>query len=148
MTLFSDVKPIRFEGAESANDFAYRVYDKDRVVRGKRMADWLRPAVCYWHSFNWPGADIFGAGTLKRPWLGVPVTQAMAEEKLAAAFDFFTRLDLPYFTFHDVDVMATPATLREHAANLARIEARIAERMAATGVRLLWGTANLFSHPR
>jgi xylose isomerase len=148
MTLFSDVKPIRFEGAESANDFAYRVYDKDRVVRGKRMADWLRPAVCYWHSFNWPGSDIFGAGTLKRPWLGVPVTQAMAEEKLAAAFDFFTRLGLPYFTFHDVDVMATPATLREHAANLGRIEARIAEKMAASGVRLLWGTANLFSHPR
>jgi xylose isomerase len=148
MTLFSDVGPVRFEGASPKSEFAYRVYDQDRVVRGKRMQEWLKPAVCYWHSFNWPGADIFGAGTLKRPWLGTPITQAMAEEKLEAAFDFFTRLGAPYFTFHDVDVMATPGSLREHEANLRQIEARIAQKMAATGVKLLWGTANLFSHPR
>jgi len=148
MTLFSDVKPVRFEGTEARSEFAYRVYDKDRVVRGKRMQDWLRPAVCYWHSFNWPGMDIFGAGTLKRPWLGQPVTQAMAEEKLDAAFDFFTRLGVPYFTFHDVDVMASAPTLREHVQNLRAIEECIANRMASSGVKLLWGTANLFSHPR
>ena len=89
MSLFSSVEPVRFEGPGTNNEFAYRVYDKDRMVLGKRMEDWLKVAVCYWHSFNWPGADIFGAGTLPRPWLGPPVTQAMADAKLEAAFDFF-----------------------------------------------------------
>jgi len=85
MSLFSSVEPVRFEGPETSNEFAYRVYDRDRLVMGKRMEDWLKVAVCYWHSFNWPGADIFGAGTLQRPWLGASVTQAMAEAKLDAA---------------------------------------------------------------
>ena len=148
MSLFSSVAPIRFEGPDARNEFAYRVYDKDRMVLGQRMEDWLKVAVCYWHSFNWPGMDIFGSGTLPRPWLGLPVTQAMAEAKLEAAFDFLSRLGVPYFTFHDVDAMATAATLKEHASNLKRIEDAMAQRMAATGVKLLWGTANLFSHPR
>ena len=148
MTLFSAVEPIRFEGPDTKNDFAYRVYDKDRIVLGRRMEEWLRVAVCYWHSFNWPGTDIFGAGTLNRPWLGTPVTQAMADAKLEAAFDFFARLAVPYFTFHDVDAMASAATLKEHDRALRTIESGIAARMAATGVKLLWGTANLFSHPR
>ena len=148
MTIFSDVGPVRFEGADTANEFAYRVYDKDRVVLGRTMAQWLRPAVCYWHSFNWPGQDIFGGGTLPRPWLGPVITQAMAEQKLEAAFDFLARLGLPYFTFHDVDAMATAATPREHETHLKRIEELLAARMAATGIKLLWGTANVFSHPR
>jgi xylose isomerase len=148
MSLFSSVEPVRFEGPSTKNEFAYRVYDKDRVVLGKRMEEWLKVAVCYWHSFNWPGADIFGGGTLTRPWIGTPVTQAMADSKLEAAFDFFKRLGAPYFTFHDVDAMATAATLKEHDRNLKTIEAGMADRMAATGVKLLWGTANLFSHPR
>jgi xylose isomerase len=148
MTLFSSVEPVRFEGPASSNEFAYRAYDKDRQVQGKRMEDWLKVAVCYWHSFNWPGADIFGAGTLPRPWLGTPITQAMADTKLEAAFDFFVRLGVRYFTFHDVDAMATATTLREHEQNLRTIEAGIGAKMAVTGVRLLWGTANLFSHPR
>jgi xylose isomerase len=148
MSLFSSVEPIRFEGPGTKNEYAYRVYDKDRVVLGKRMEEWLKVAVCYWHSFNWPGADIFGGGTLNRPWIGTPVTQAMADTKLEAAFDFFKRLGVPYFTFHDVDAMATAATLKEHDKNLKKIEAGMAEKMAATGVKLLWGTANLFSHPR
>src|ERR1700722_3394603 len=148
MSLFSGIDPVRFEGAGSSNEFAYRVYDRGRMVLNKRMEDWLKPAVCYWHSFNWPGADIFGTGTLPRPWLGVPITQAMADDKLDAAFDFFARLGLPYFTFHDVDVMATPSSVREHEKNLRRIEAGMVEKMASTRVKLLWGTANLFSHPR
>ena len=148
MSIFSSVEPIRFEGPDSANEFAYRVYDAKRQVLGKPMAQWLKVAVCYWHSFNWPGADIFGAGTLPRPWLGASVTQAMADAKLEAAFDFLTRLGVPYFCFHDVDAMASAATLREHDRNLKAIEAGIAAKMAGSGVRLLWGTANLFSHPR
>jgi len=148
MSLFSSVEPVRFEGPNTKNEFAYHVYDKDRLVLGKRMDEWLKIAVCYWHSFNWPGADIFGGGTLHRPWIGTPVTQAMADSKLEAAFDFFKRLGVPYFTFHDVDAMATAATLKEHDRNLKTIEAGMAQKMAATGVQLLWGTANLFSHPR
>ena len=118
MTLFSSIEPVRYEGPETANEFAYRVYDKDRKVLGKRMEDWLRCAVCYWHSFNWPGQDIFGGGTLPRPWLAPRITQEMADEKLEAAFDFFKRLGVPYFTFHDVDAMATAATPKEHDRNL------------------------------
>ncbi len=148
MSLFSSVEPVRFEGNGAKSEFAFRSYDKDRVVLGKRLEEWLKVAVCYWHSFNWPGADIFGAGTLTRPWIGVPVTQAMASAKLEAAFDFFERLGVRYFTFHDLDVMATAATLREHAHNLRTIEDAIAARMASSGIQLLWGTANLFSHPR
>jgi xylose isomerase len=148
MSLFSNVEPVRFEGANAQSEFAYRVYDKDRVVRGKRMEDWLKVAVCYWHSFNWPGADIFGGGTLTRPWISAKVSQDMANMKLDAAFDFFKRLGVPYYAFHDVDAMATAATLEEHASNMQRIEAGMAEKIAATGVKLLWGTANLFSHPR
>jgi len=148
MSLFSGIQAVRFEGVESSNEFAYRVYDRDRIVLNKRMENWLKPAVCYWHSFNWPGADVFGTGTLPRPWLGASITQAMADEKLDAAFDFFARLGLPYFTFHDVDAMATANSVREHEMNLRRIEAGMVEKMASTGVKLLWGTANLFSHPR
>src|ERR1700733_11966360 len=148
MSIFSGVEPVRFAGPDSHNEFAYRVYDKGRLVLGKRMDEWLKIAVCYWHSFNWPGTDIFGAGTLPRPWLGAPITQAMAEEKLDAAFEFLSCLGVPYFTFHDVDVMATATTIKEHNLNLRRIEELIAKKMAASGVRLLWGTANVFSHPR
>jgi len=148
MSIFSGLEPIRYAGPGTDNEFAYRVYDKDRKVLGRRMEEWLKVAVCYWHSFNWPGADIFGAGTLPRPWLGASITQAMAEEKLEAAFDFISRLGLPYFTFHDVDVMATATTVKDHNTNLRRIEEAMAKRMASTGIKLLWGTANVFSHPR
>jgi xylose isomerase len=148
MSIFSGVEPVRFAGPDTDNELAYRVYDKDRLVLGKRMEEWLKIAVCYWHSFNWPGTDIFGAGTLPRPWLGASITQAMAEEKLEAAFEFLARLGVPYFTFHDVDVMASASTIKEHNLNLRRIEESMAKNMAASGIRLLWGTANVFSHPR
>ena len=148
MSLFSNIEPVTFGGANTTNEYSYRVYDKDRVVQGKRMEDWLRVAVCYWHSFNWPGADIFGAGTLTRPWIGPHVTQEMADMKLDAAFDFFSRLGVPYYAFHDVDAMASAATLKEHEKSLRTIEAGMAKKIETTGVKLLWGTANLFSHPR
>lgn len=148
MSVFSTIEPVRFAGADSTNEYSYRVYDPDRMVLNKRMEDWLRVAVCYWHSFNWPGTDIFGGGTLPRPWLGTPVTQAMADQKLEAAFDFFSRLGVRYFTFHDVDAMASANSVREHEKHLRSIEAGMAKKMSATGVKLLWGTANLFSHPR
>jgi len=146
---FANIEPVRFEGPQSTNPLAYRYYDKDRVILGKRMEEHLRLAVCYWHSFCWDGFDVFGAGTFQRPWHSGPIVdQAAANHKLDEAFDFFTRLGLPYFCFHDVDVMATATNAREHVRNLAAIVDKIEAKMAETGVRLLWGTANLFSHPR
>jgi xylose isomerase len=145
---FADIAPIAYEGPESTNPLAYRYYDKQRVVAGKTMEEQLRMAVCYWHTFNWDGFDVFGAGTFRRPWHGVPNDQAAADHKLDEAFEFFTRLGLPYFCFHDVDVMAQAHTLREHVANLANIVEKIERKMSETGIRVLWGTANLFSHPR
>jgi xylose isomerase len=145
---FADIEPIKFEGLESTNPLAYRYYDKDRVVMGKTMAEHLRMAVCYWHTFCWDGFDVFGAGTFNRPWHGGPIDQARADHKLDEAFEFFTRLGLPYFCFHDVDVMAHASTIKEHVENFAVIVDKIEAKMAATGVKLLWGTANMFSHPR
>ncbi|WP_373472593.1 xylose isomerase [Sphingorhabdus lacus] len=145
---FADIEPIKFEGIDSTNPLAYRYYDKNRVVIGKTMAEHLRMAVCYWHTFCWDGFDVFGAGTFNRPWHGGPIDQARADHKLDEAFEFFTRLGLPYFCFHDVDVMAHAETIDEHVRNFAVIVDKIEAKMAATGVKLLWGTANMFSHPR
>jgi len=145
---FSDIEPIKFEGTESTNPLAFRYYDKDRVVMGKTMAEHLRMAVCYWHTFCWDGFDVFGAGTFNRPWHGGPIDQTLADHKLDEAFEFFTRLGLPYFCFHDVDVMAHAETIDEHVRNFAVIVDKIEAKMDATGVKLLWGTANMFSHPR
>jgi xylose isomerase len=145
---FGDIPPIAFEGPQSSNPLAYRYYDKRRVVLGKTMEEQLRMAVCYWHTFCWDGFDVFGAGTFRRPWHGGPLDQAAAELKLDEAFEFFTRLGLPYFCFHDVDVMAQARTISEHVTNFSRIVDKIEAKLAATGVKVLWGTANLFSHPR
>jgi xylose isomerase len=145
---FADIEPIKFEGLESSNPLAYRYYDKNRVVMGKTMEEHLRMAVCYWHTFCWDGFDVFGAGTFNRPWHGGPIDQARADHKLDEAFEFFNRLGLPYFCFHDVDVMAHADTIEEHVKNFAIIVDKIEAKMAATGVKLLWGTANMFSHPR
>ncbi len=149
-TFFDEVPgPIAVGGTGGGDGLGYRVYDPDRMVAGKRMEDHLRIAVCYWHSFNWPGSDIFGAGTFDRPWLD-PAMEPMAAAtmKLDAAFEFFTKLRVPFYCFHDVDMAPPGATLRESRSNLDELVDRAGVKMEETGVRLLWGTANLFSHPR
>ncbi|GAA0574316.1 xylose isomerase [Rhizomicrobium electricum] len=147
MSIFSEVGPIKYEGPDSTNPLAYKVYDKDRVVLGKKLGDWLRLTVAYWHSFSSFGSDMFGGGTWNRPWSG-KVTQEQAEARADAAFDFFTRLGTPYFAFHDADVIADASSLPEHIDNLKKMEDIFAKKMSQTGVKLLWGTANAFSHPR
>ncbi len=151
MTFFTDVpEPIPFVGADAPPDaLGFRVYDPDRLVLGKRMEEHLRIGVCYWHSFNWPGSDIFGTGTFDRPWLdlgGDPMDAA--RQKQDAAFEFFQKLGAPYFSFHDVDMAPEGETMTETKQNLDAMVDRAADKMAETGVQLLWGTANLFSHPR
>ena len=143
---FGDIAPIRFEGADSANPLAYRHYDATRKVAGKTLAEHLRPAVCYWHNFAWPGSDMFGAPTFARPWFGETIQAA--RHKADVAFEMFALLGVPFFSFHDRDVVPEGADLSEFGANLAAITDYFAGKMAATGVKLLWGTANLFSHPR
>ncbi|MGH2417844.1 MAG: xylose isomerase [Candidatus Limnocylindria bacterium] len=147
---FTDVPGrIEFGGLASTEPLAFKVYDPDRVVLGKRMEDHLRIAVCLWHSFNWPGSDVFGIGTFDRPWLaagGDPVEAARA--KLDAAFEFISKLGVPFFTFHDRDVAAEGSSFAETVRLLDASIASIEDHMERTGIRLLWGTANLFGHPR
>jgi xylose isomerase len=149
-SFFPDVTgPIPFGGLASTEPLAFKVYEPDREVLGTRMEDHLRIAVCLWHSFNWPGSDVFGTGTFDRPWLAAgadPMDAARA--KLEAAFEFVEKLGVPFFTFHDRDVAPEGATFAETRANLDAVVAAIESHMERTGARLLWGTANLFSHPR
>jgi len=145
---FPDIERIRHEGAQSQNPLAFRFYDAQRVVGGRRMQDHLRFAVCYWHSFGWPGSDVFGEGTFARPWLQPGDPMALARRRTEVAFEFFEKLGAPYFTFHDRDVAPEGRTLAESEANLDRALEWIAREMQRTGVKLLWGTANLFGHPR
>ncbi|MEO7663700.1 MAG: xylose isomerase [Candidatus Limnocylindrales bacterium] len=140
---------IPFGGSGSDDPLAFSVYEPDRLVLGKRMEDHLRIAVCYWHSFNWPGSDVFGVGTFDRPWLdGTDDEMTAARHKMAAAFEFFEKLGVPFFCFHDRDLAPEGRTFAESTSNLNTLVDEAQVRMEATGVRLLWGTANLFSHPR
>ena len=149
-SFFPDVTgPIPFGGLESTDPLSFKVYEPDRLVLGKRMEDHLRIAVCLWHSFNWPGADVFGAGTFDRPWLDARLDPMIgARARIEAAFEFLSKLGVPFFCFHDRDVAPEGGTYVETQANLDAIVDLIEAHMSRTGVRLLWGTANLFSHPR
>jgi xylose isomerase len=139
---------IPFGGLDSTEPLSYKVYEPERQVLGKRMEDHLRVAVCMWHSFNWPGSDVFGAGTFDRPWLHAADRLDGARQKLAAAFEFFDKLGVPFFTFHDWDVAPEADSFAQSRDNLAVMLDEIERHMERTGVRLLWGTANLFNHPR
>ncbi|HEY3485132.1 MAG TPA: xylose isomerase [Ilumatobacteraceae bacterium] len=146
---FDDIAPIRYAGPDSDDPLSFRWYDADRVVAGRTMAEHLRFAVCYWHSFNWPGTDIFGEGTLDRPWLvpgGDPIDAA--KQKMAAAFEFFDKVTAPFWCFHDRDIAPEGSSFKESCAFLDEMVDEAAAHMERTGTRLLWGTANLFSNKR
>jgi xylose isomerase len=143
---FGDIKPVKYEGPDSTNPLAYRFYNKDEIVAGKRMEDHLRFAVAYWHSFAWPGGDPFGGQTFERPWFGD--TMDKAKLKADVAFEMFTLLGIPFFCFHDADVRPEGKDFAESAARLDEITDIFEEKIQRTGVKLLWGTANLFSHRR
>ena len=152
---FADVDQIRYEGPDSDNPLAFRWYDPDRVVLGKTMAEHLRFGVCYWHSFAWDGSDIFGAGTLDRPWnptarTGDTTLDPMdaARFKMAAAFEFIEKLGAPFFSFHDIDIAPPGDSFAATCRNLDVMVDEAAAHMERTGIELLWGTTNAFSHPR
>jgi xylose isomerase len=146
---FAEIPPIRYQGPEGDDPLAFRFYDKDRVVLGKRMEEQLRFAVCYWHSFVWNGFDPFGYdGTFRRPWFETGDALSQARLKAEVAFDFFSRLGVPFFTFHDRDVAPEGTTPLESKRNLEVMLEHVQALMRRTGVKLLWGTANLFSNRR
>ncbi|MGV1803629.1 xylose isomerase [Agrobacterium vitis] len=143
---FGDITKIKYEGPDSTNPLAFRHYNPDEVVMGKRMEDHLRFAVAYWHTFVWPGTDPFGGNTFERPWF----KDSMEAAKLKAdvAFEFFQVLGTPYYCFHDADARPEGASFAENTRNLNEIVDYFAQKQADTGVKLLWGTANMFSHRR
>ncbi|MBB5685350.1 xylose isomerase [Sphingobium boeckii] len=145
---FADIPTIQFQGTDATDELAYRYYDKNRMVLGKRMEDHLRFAICFWHSFCWPGSDVFGGGTFNRPWHAGANDSAAAAAKRAAAFSLFEKLDVPFYTFHDIDVMAEANDVADHRRLFAEAVDDLERLQSAHGRKLLWGTANLFSHPR
>ena len=149
-TQFFPIDKIHFEGEASDNPMAFRHYNPDEQVLGKRMEDHLRFSCAYWHTFAWPGGDPFGGQTFDRPWFPDRTQDPMAAARLKAdvAFEMFSALGLPYFCFHDADVRPEGAAFGENTANLNAIVEVFEQKMADTGIGLLWGTANLFSHRR
>jgi xylose isomerase len=146
LDFFQGIAPIRYEGPDSDNEFAFRHYDPDEMVLGKRMEDQLRFSVAWWHSFAWPGGDPFGGQTFERPWFGD--TMEAAKLKADSAFDMFRLLGVPYFAWHDLDVRPEGRTFAESRARLEEIIDYIQGKMSETGIRCLWGTANMFTHRR
>lgn len=141
-------KPLSYEGPESDNPFAFKWYDAKKKVMGKTLRDHLRFAVCYWHSFCWPGSDPFGGETFLRPWQASGDPMKLARLKADVAFELFDLLGVPFFTFHDRDIAPEGSSLGESNRNVWEIAELFAKKMKSSGMRLLWGTANLFSHRR
>ena len=143
---FQGIAKATYEGPDSTNPMAFHHYNPDEMVMGKRMEDHLRFACAWWHSFAWPGGDPFGGQTFERPWFGD--TMELAKLKADVAFEMFDILGVPYYCFHDADMRPEGANFAENSRNLEEMVDYLGEKMAAGGPKLLWGTANLFSHRR
>lgn len=143
---FKDIPAITYQGADATSEFAFRHYNPDEMLMGKRMEDHLRFAVAYWHSFAWPGGDPFGGQTFDRPWFGE--TMDLARLKADVAFEMFDILGQPFYCFHDADMRPEGATFAESKRNLEEMVDYIGQKQESHKAKLLWGTANLFSHRR
>jgi len=145
---FPTVAPIKYEGPESKNPLAFKHYNANEKIEGKTMKDHLRFSVAYWHTFRGTGSDPFGPGTAIRPWDDGSNSLENAERRVRVAFEFMEKLGVPFYCFHDRDVAPEGKTLKETNANLDAVVKVLKEEQRRTGIKLLWGTANLFSHPR
>ena len=145
---FSKINPIRYEGVHSTNALAFRHYNPEELVDGRSLKDHMRFSIAYWHSFRGVGADPFGPGTISRPWETGRDAVSIAKNRMDAAFEFFTKIDAPFWCFHDRDIAPEGSSLAESNKNLDQLVAHAKQHQKATGVKLLWGTANLFSNPR
>ena len=145
---FKDINRIEFKGRDDNNPLSFKYYNEDQKVLGKTMKEHLRFATCYWHTFTWPGLDPFGGPTFDRPWMKAGDPIEMAELKLNEAFDFFTKITTPYFCFHDRDIAPEGNSYAETQKNFFHIVDLMEKKINDTGIKLLWGTANAFSHKR
>src|SRR3954466_7682060 len=148
MPAFPEVSKIAYEGPDSKNPLAFRQYNPDELVEGKSMRDHLRYAVCYWHTFRGTGGDPFGPGCAVRPWEDGTNTHKMDLARVDVAFEFMQKLGVPYYCFHDRDVSGEGDDLRETNQLLDKVVAKLKAKQQETGIKLLWGTANLFSNKR
>ncbi len=148
MSAFPDIEAIRYEGPDSKNPLAFRHYQAGELVEGRPMRDHFRFAVAYWHTFRGTGADPFGMGTLERPWEAAVDSLDNAQRRVHVAFEFMEKLGVEFYCFHDRDVAPEGATLAESNRNLEAVVRVLKAEQQRTGIRLLWGTANLFSNPR
>ena len=145
---FPGIGKIRFEGKESRNPMAFRCYDAKKVVLGKTMAEWLKFSMAWWHTLCAEGADQFGGGTKTFPWNGAACPIQAAKDKVDAGFEFMQKMGIEYYCFHDVDLVDEGANVEEYEARLKEVVAYLKEKQAETGIKLLWGTANVFGNKR
>ncbi|MDB4859969.1 xylose isomerase [Alphaproteobacteria bacterium] len=145
---FKNINEINYEGPDSENSLSFKYYDENKKVLGKTMKEHLRFATCYWHTFTWPGLDPFGGATFERPWMSDSDPLKMAEMKLDEAFDFFNKIKTPFFCFHDRDIAPEGSNYKETQKNFLHIIDLMELKMNTSNVKLLWGTANAFSHKR
>ena len=147
-SFFPNIGKIQFEGKESDNPMAFRYYEPNRVIAGKSMKEHFKFAIAYWHSFCGTGGDPFGPGTIKHPWDVSADPIQRAKDKMDAAFEFMTKIGAEYYCFHDIDLIDEGPTLAEYEKRMQIITDYAADHQKASGIKLLWGTANVFSNPR
>ncbi len=145
---FPGIGKIKFEGKESKNPMAFRYYDADKLIMGKKMSEWLKFAMAWWHTLCAEGSDQFGGGTKTFPWNDSANPVEAAKHKVDAGFEFMQKMGIEYYCFHDVDLCAEADTIEEYEANLKEIVAYLKQKQQETGIKLLWGTANVFGHKR
>ena len=145
---FPGIGKIQFEGKESKNPMAFRYYDANKVVLGKKMSEWLKFSMAWWHTLCAEGADQFGGGTKTFPWNAAACPLQVAKDKVDAGFEFMQKIGIEYYCFHDVDLVDEGANVEEYEARLKEIVAYLKEKQAETGIKLLWGTANVFGNKR
>ncbi len=145
---FPSVKKIQFEGTSSKNAMAFRYYDPEKVVYGRKMKDWFKFSMAWWHTLCAEGGDQFGGGTIKQEWKTGETALEQAKAKMDAGFEFMQKIGIEYYCFHDIDLIDEGASAEEYEANLKAIVAYAKEKQAETGIKLLWGTANVFSNAR
>lgn len=145
---FPSVGKIKFEGKDSKNPMAFRYYDAEKVVLGKKMKDWLKFSMAWWHTLCAEGADQFGGGTKSFPWNGAACPVQAAKDKMDAGFEFMQKMGIEYYCFHDIDLVSEGSSIEEYEANLKALVEYAKQKQAETGIKLLWGTANVFSHKR
>jgi len=145
---FPAVGKIKFEGKESKNPLAFRYYNAEQVVYGKKMKDWFRFSMAWWHTLCAEGGDPFGPGTQKHPWVGAADALQAAKDKMDAGFEFMSKMGIEYYCFHDIDLVDEGSSIEEYEANLKAIVAYAKQKQTETGIRLMWGTANVFSPAR